>query len=62
MAKEAINSGKPGNRWNNADLGATVLGGIFMGVTIALFHGKGHRIIGITGKEFPEQAAKNGNR
>lgn len=37
LAKEAIDAGQPDNRWNNTDLGATVLGGISVGVTIDLF-------------------------
>lgn len=37
LAKEAIDAGQPDNRWNNSDLGATVLGGITVGVTIDLF-------------------------
>lgn len=40
IAKEAIDAGQPDNRWDNADLGATVLGGITIGVTIDLFTAK----------------------
>lgn len=37
LAKEAIDAGQPDNRWSNSDLGATVLGGVTVGVTIDLF-------------------------
>ena len=39
LAKEAIDSGN-GGEWDNGDLGATVLGGITVGVSIELFSKK----------------------
>ncbi len=43
VAKEAIDAGQPDNRWDNLDLGATVLGGITVGVTIDLFTAKARK-------------------
>ena len=40
IAKEAYDERKSNNSWDNADLGATVLGGITVGVTIELFSKK----------------------
>lgn len=39
LAKEAIDSGN-GGEWDNGDLGATVLGGVTVGVSIELFSKK----------------------
>lgn len=39
LAKEAIDQGN-GGEWDNADLGATVLGGVTVGVSIELFSKK----------------------
>lgn len=43
LAKEAIDAGQPDNRWDNSDLGATVLGGVTIGVTIDLFSTKSRK-------------------
>lgn len=43
LAKEAIDAGQPDNRWDNSDLGATVLGGVTIGVTIDLFTAKSRK-------------------
>ncbi|MGB5668798.1 MAG: hypothetical protein WBM53_18320 [Maribacter sp.] len=42
LAKEAVDQ-KNSNNWDNADLAATVLGGVSVGVTIDLFSGKKRR-------------------
>ncbi|MBT8180433.1 MAG: hypothetical protein KJO53_02480 [Eudoraea sp.] len=39
LAKEAIDTGN-GSEWDNGDLGATVLGGVTVGVSIELFSKK----------------------
>ncbi len=39
-AKEAIDSRQPGNRWDNEDLLATVLGGVTVGLAIEIFSKK----------------------
>ncbi len=43
LAKEAIDSGKIDNSWDNTDLGATVLGGITVGITIDIFRAKSRK-------------------
>lgn len=42
LAKESLDK-KNSNTWDNADLGATVLGGVTVGVTLDLFSGKKRR-------------------
>ncbi len=42
LAKESLDKNN-GNTWDNGDLGATVLGGVTVGVTIDLFSGKKRR-------------------
>jgi len=50
LAKEAIDD-KNSNSWDNADLGATVLGGVTVGITIELFSKK-------NGKRYQRRNAK----
>jgi hypothetical protein len=42
VAKEAIDKWEDGN-WDNAELAATVAGGVTVGVTIEIFHGRKKR-------------------
>jgi hypothetical protein len=55
VAKEVLDKGK-GKKWENSDIGATVLGGITIGVTIDLFTAKARkRRKGVTAKhDFPD--------
>lgn len=40
VIKESMDAGKEDNSWDNGDIGATVLGGLTVGVTISIFNGK----------------------
>ena len=42
LAKESLDKNN-GNKWENSDIAATVLGGVTVGVTIDLFSGKKRR-------------------